>query len=124
MRARVTTGWWCAFTVRMPLGGAGGEWVRVHACATRTPERALVWMRLSVRTRLSTFDTADANRTYRWLDHGQWEAVIRLKTGEPYTFAASAGDTRIEWSVRPVRFLPRVDQHPTEGRPSCGGLEW
>jgi len=54
-------------------------------------------------------------RAYHWLDHGQWEAVARLKAGEPYAFTAAAGRTRVEWSARPVLFLPLA--HAATGPP-------
>ncbi|MFF4604247.1 hypothetical protein ACFY12_16175 [Streptomyces sp. NPDC001339] len=63
-------------------------------------------MRLSVRVLLSSFGSEDTERAFRWLDHGQWEAIMRLKAGEPYAFVASSGDIRIEWAARPVLFLP------------------
>lgn len=63
-------------------------------------------MRLAVRVLLSAFDPEDTERAFRWLDHGQWEAVMRLRAGEPYVFVTSSGDMRVEWSARPVLFLP------------------
>ncbi|MEC4018438.1 hypothetical protein [Streptomyces sp. H27-D2] len=113
--------WWCEFTVRMasPGGGGGaGERARVRGSRARTPEQALVWMRVAVRVLLSGFDPEDGERAFRWLDHGQWEAVMRLKAGEPYAFVASSGSTRVEWSARPVIFLPVL---PVTGHPVCGG---
>ncbi|NEC87657.1 hypothetical protein G3I71_17875 [Streptomyces sp. SID12501] len=56
--------------------------------AVDTPERALVWMRLAVRVLLAAFDP---ERAFRCLDHDQWEAVMRLRAGEPYAFVASSG---------------------------------
>lgn len=63
-------------------------------------------MRLAVRVLLSAFDPEDTERAFRWLDHGQWEAVMRLRAGEPYVFVTSSGDMRVEWSAPPVLFLP------------------
>lgn len=103
----VRQGWWCEFTAyAMADGGNGGA--RLRANAVDTPERALVWMRLAVRVLLSAFDPEDTERAFRWLDHGQWEGVMRLRAGEPYAFVASSGETRVEWSARPVLFLPLI----------------
>lgn len=98
-------GWWCEFAAYSKAdGGSGGA--RRRANAADTPEQVLVWMRLAVRVLLSAFDPEDTERAFRWLDHGQWEAVMRLRAGEPYAFVATSGDTRVEWSARPVLFLP------------------
>lgn len=98
-------GWWCEFAADSMSGG-GHDRARRRGKAADTPEQALVWMRLAVRVLLSAFDAEDTERAFRWLDHGQWEAVMRLRAGEPYVFVASSGDTRVEWSARPVLFLP------------------
>ncbi|WP_055523308.1 hypothetical protein [Streptomyces graminilatus] len=108
-------GWWCEFSAySMADGREAGARLRAHA--VDTPQRALVWMRLAVRPLLSAFDPEDAERAYRWFDHGQWEAVMRLRAGEPYAFVASSGDTRVEWSARPVLFLPLA---PADGGRGC-----
>ncbi|MFE3884720.1 hypothetical protein ACFXPQ_17730 [Streptomyces lydicus] len=75
----------------------------------------MVWIRLAVRVLLSGFDPRDTERAYRWLDHGQWEAVARLAAGESYAFSAAAGRTHVEWSARPVLFLPLT--HAETGPP-------
>ncbi|MDX3456914.1 hypothetical protein PV396_34040 [Streptomyces sp. ME02-8801-2C] len=101
----VRQGWWCEFAA-YPMSDGGNGGAGLHANAADTPEQALVWMRIAVRVLLSAFDPEDAERAFRWLDHGQWEAVMRLRAGEPYAFVASCGDTRVDWSARPVLFLP------------------
>lgn len=100
-------GWWCEFAA-YPAADGVTDGVRRRAKAADTPEQALVWMRLSVRVLLSAFHPEDTERAFRWLDHGQWEAVMRLRAGEPYVFVASSGDTRLEWSARPVLFLQLI----------------
>lgn len=97
MRRPLRTAWRCEFTV-------DGLLVRAEHAAT--PPQALIWMRVSVRTLLSAFDAEDRDRTFRWLDHGQWEAVIRLRAGESYTYTVRAGGRVVGWSARPVRVLP------------------
>ncbi|UGY94494.1 hypothetical protein [Streptomyces gobiensis] len=98
-------GWWCEFTARTPTAD-GGETIRSRAHEADTAVRALVWMRMSVRELVSGFDPEDNERAYRWLDHGQWEAAMRLKAGEAYTFVACLGPAGLEWTARPVLFLP------------------
>ncbi|GGV77155.1 hypothetical protein GCM10015535_09820 [Streptomyces gelaticus] len=97
MRRPVQTAWRCEVTADGLLARAE------HAT---TPTQALIWMRVSVRTLLSAFDAEDRDRTFRWLDHGQWEAVIRLRAGEPYAYTVRAGGRVVDWSARPVRVLP------------------
>ncbi|MFJ1543808.1 hypothetical protein [Streptomyces sp. NPDC088246] len=113
MRQLLKTAWRCEVTV-------DGLLVRTEHAAT--PTQALIWMRVSVRTLLSGFDAEDRERTFRWLDHGQWEAVIRLRAGEPYAYTARAGASVINWSARPVRALPvaTVTAIPCRGNPRCG----
>ncbi|MCX4786732.1 hypothetical protein OG369_11190 [Streptomyces sp. NBC_01221] len=112
MRRPLKTAWRCEVTV---------DGLLVQAEQAATPTQALIGMRVSVRTLLSGFDTEDRERTYRWLDHGQWEAVIRLRAGEPYAYTARAAATVLDWSARPVRALPAgtVTAIPCRGKPRC-----
>jgi hypothetical protein len=105
--------WRCEFT-------ADGLLVRAEHAAT--PPQALIWMRVSVRTLVSAFDAADRDRTFHWLDHGQWEAVMRLRAGEPYAYTVRAGRRAVRWSARPVRVLPVVAVTAVARRwtPRCG----
>lgn len=103
-RGLIRPGWWCECTTY--TSATHGGRARLHTHRADTAEHALVWMRIAVRPLLPGFDAEDRERAFRWLDHGQWEAVIRLKAGEAYAFVASAGETRVEWSARPVLFVP------------------
>ncbi|MDT0456168.1 hypothetical protein RM550_10495 [Streptomyces sp. DSM 41527] len=102
----IRSAWWCEFSTRTPAFGDGDERVLLRAQSAETPTQVMVWIRLAVRVLLSGFDPRDTERAYHWLDHGQWEAVARLADGEPYAFTAAAGRTHVEWSARPVLFLP------------------
>lgn len=97
MRRPLRTVWRCEFA-------ADGLPVRAEHAAT--PTQALIWMQVSVRTLLSAFDVEDRDRTFHWLDHGQWEAVMRLRAGERYACTARAGARVVDWSARPVPVLP------------------
>ena len=114
-KSPVRRAWWCEFSTRTPALGDGNAQVLLRAQSAETPTQAMVWIRLAVRMLLSGFDPRDTERAYRWLDHGQWEAVARLKAGEAYAFTAAAGRTRVEWSARPVLFLPLA--HAATGPP-------
>ncbi len=120
-------GWWCEFTTRTTTAD-GSEDARVRTHAADSPEQALMWMRMAVRVLLSGFGPEDTERALWWLNHGQWEAVMRLRAGEPYAFVASAGDARLEWSARPVLFLPLALRCPAttdiHTGPSVGRLSF
>ena len=97
-------GWWCLVTTAADESRGGT--IASRGRPAHSAEAAMVWMRLDVRALLSCFDAEDRQRALRWLQHGQWEAVMRLKAGEPYVFTARAEDVAATWSVRPVLFLP------------------
>ncbi|KUJ64151.1 hypothetical protein ACZ90_61220 [Streptomyces albus subsp. albus] len=71
-----------------------------------TAIQALIWIRVMLRTIVSALDPPEVQRAYAWLDHGQWEAIQRLKDGRTVTFEVTVRDTRIEWYARRVLFLP------------------
>ncbi|MET9529458.1 hypothetical protein ABZY02_02640 [Streptomyces sp. NPDC006649] len=71
-------------------------------------------MRIEVRLLLWEFGADERARAYRWLDHGQWEALYRLRAGEPYAFTAAG----VVWAARPVLFLTC----PAAARPASAGL--
>ncbi|WP_344265657.1 hypothetical protein [Streptomyces sodiiphilus] len=99
----VRPGWWCELFRHPRLPGGGS--LR-HTRAADRPEQALIWMRRSVRTLLPGFAREHAVRAVHWLDHGQWEAVMRLRAGEGYQLLLHAEDgSRWEWAARPVRCL-------------------
>ncbi|MEU6825566.1 hypothetical protein ABZ921_33555 [Streptomyces atriruber] len=100
-------------------GMVNGGITRGQCRTADTAEQAMVWMRTSVRTLLSAFSPEEQARAYGWLDHGQWEAVARLKAAEPYAFGAAVGDTYVEWSARLVGFLPVVQA--ADGASDCRG---
>lgn len=114
-------GWQCEFTVH--TSGVDGGCARLGARGAGTPEQALVWMRLSVRELVSGFAPEDCERAYRWLEYGQWEAVYLLRSGEPYRFTARFETSVLEWSARPVVFVPlassclRETPNRSAGRP-------
>lgn len=93
-----------------------GERARRRTYRAERPERALIWMRSEVRMLLSGFGAQEQDRACRWLDHGQWEAIHRLRAGESYAFSVSVGTTRFTWSARSVLFLPLIGAPGTTPR--------
>lgn len=107
--ASLRPGWWCTCAAYADAFHSGGTLTRARAADTA--ESAMVWMRLAVRTLLSGFDTEGQQQALRWIEHQQWEAVMRLKAGEPYAYTARVGGVAIEWTARPVLFLlPRLEE--------------
>ncbi|QIY94487.1 hypothetical protein HEP87_11270 [Streptomyces sp. S1D4-11] len=102
--AFVRPGWWCSCTTHSDAFHNGAALSKAHSADT--PEAATVWMRIAVRTLMSALITEDQDRVHTWLQRGQWEAVMRLKAGEWYGFTARVGSVAVEWTARPVLFLP------------------
>lgn len=103
--------WWCQLLAHQP--DSGQSWERFRGHLAPHPESALVWMRSEVRTLASGFGPDDVMRAYSWLDHGQWEAIHRLRAGEHYTFDAAMSGARVELSIRRVLPLPRASLRPS-----------
>ncbi|MBU7598005.1 hypothetical protein JGS22_010380 [Streptomyces sp. P38-E01] len=99
----VRRGWWCELTAW--TAAVDGREAKVRAGRADTPEGALVWIRASVRTLAYGLGVAEGARVHAWLEYGQWEAVMRLKSGEAYDFGARLGGTALSWSARPVVFV-------------------
>lgn len=73
-----------------------------------SPERALEWMRASVRTFAGVLDHRPFVVVWRWLSdaEGMDATLRRLRGGQAYCFGV---DTRLgpcAWSVHPVLVLP------------------
>ncbi len=88
-KALAQSTWRCEFPVHSGRGNG------IQARRADTAEQALVWMRLSVRALISALDPEDQDGAFRWLDHGQWMTIMRLKAGAPYTFTARAGENQV-----------------------------
>ncbi|MEV3854939.1 hypothetical protein AB0J38_11490 [Streptomyces sp. NPDC050095] len=112
--ALIRPGWWCVLATTSDAFRNGTDISRGRR--TDTAEATMVWMRLEVRTLVSCFDPAERERTLQWLQHGQWEAVMRLKAGEDYAFVGRARDVAVTWSARPVLFLTLLNTRPCTPR--------
>ncbi|GHH54435.1 hypothetical protein [Streptomyces candidus] len=95
--------WWCEFTAT----GANGVGVR-QARSVAAPTHAVIWMRDSLRTLVSTLARAEREAAHDWLGFGQWEAVTRLRADETYTFRASMHGAELIWTARRVTVLRMV----------------
>ena len=100
-RAVLEPGLWCERVVRRD------DDVGVQARRAARPIQALIWMRVEVRTVLSLLDADEAERVYRWLSYGQWEAIYRLRAGGSCRLPVrTPTGVRVSWEIRPVLFLP------------------
>lgn len=71
---------------------------------------------MEVRSLTSTLPTQEIFRAVAWADgDGSIGAIGALHRGEPCGFSLSTHDAWIEWTVRPVLFLPLANSDPFEG---------
>ncbi|MDT0317921.1 hypothetical protein [Streptomyces millisiae] len=61
----------------------------------------------------------DAEEVLEWLVFGQRNALRTLRDGSPFAFSISCRETKVEWTIRSVKFLPLVRHHGT-GDTACG----
>lgn len=78
----------------------------VTSLVVETPEQAIRWVRVALRTLVSALLPEEAAMAHEWLDLAQRESTERLRDGEPFAFSLSQGDMRVEWTARRVSFLP------------------
>lgn len=81
-----------------------------------SPTQAVRWIRIAARTLASSLERDAFNDAWDWLTHGHQDASDALDDGEPCTFAISHHHTRIEWTARPVLYLPMAPLKPTSPR--------
>lgn len=86
--------------------------------ATTNPAQAIRRIRVEVRTLVSVLPTKEMLRALAWVEgDGCIGAVGALHRGEPCGFSLSTHDAWIEWTVRPVLFLPLANVTPFEECP-------
>lgn len=84
-----------------------------------TPVQAVRWVRIAARTLVSLLDDAERDAALAWLDGGGCiGAVAGLRRGQPCAFMVRRGGTSVEWTVRPVVFLPLAGRDD-RGVPEC-----
>jgi hypothetical protein len=74
---------------------------------TVTALAAVEWVRISAGPLVSSLDEVERSAALSWLEGGGCiGAVAGLRRGVPCVFAIRCGGTKVEWTVRPVVFLP------------------
>lgn len=90
--------------------------VTVAAFDAASPTQAVRWIRIAVRTLASTLGQDDFRDTWDWITGGHHDASDALSIGDPCTFVITYRTTRVEWTARPVLFLPMAPHQPTSPR--------
>jgi hypothetical protein len=111
----VRRGFWAECVTRAADEGA----CLVASIDTVTGLQAVRWMRISARTLVSLLDDVERDAALSWLDGGGCiGAVAGLRRGVPCAFTIRRGGTWVEWTVRPVVFLPLAGRDD-RGVPEC-----
>ncbi|MBF9073169.1 hypothetical protein [Streptacidiphilus fuscans] len=95
-----------------PSTGEGAELVALHN--TTDARQAIRWIRQGLGLILCTVDPDEHDRLTRWMTSDQARAVDALTHGQPVTITATYPGSHLEWTARPVLFLPLV---PPPGKP-------
>lgn len=104
-------GFWCERMTYRSL--AADDIVSVSCFATTNPAQAVRKIRVAVRALVSALPTREMARAFEWTDGaGCIGAVAALHRGEPCGFSLSSHDGWVEWTIRPVKFLPLANLDP------------
>ena len=83
-----------------------------------TPNEAVRWIRLTLRTMASALEDPAAERAWAWIGTGYTDDIAALTLNQPCTVAINYADTHVSWTARPALFLPMA--HPSmPERPLC-----
>ncbi|MFF0626760.1 hypothetical protein [Streptomyces sp. NPDC004296] len=101
------------------LYGAAGAAQVAGVFDSPCPARAMRWIRVAVRTLVSTLDEESAEPVYEWLMFGEAPAARALSRGEARTYSFGFEDSRVEFAARPVRYLLLAHR---SGLPACSQM--
>lgn len=86
---------------------------------TRSPVRAVRWIRVGVRSLVSTLDEQAAEPIHEWLLFGETPAVRALSQGQSRTYGFEHKGSRVQFTARPVLYLVLASR---AGLPACSQL--
>jgi len=113
----VRRGFWAECVTRTADTGTS----LVASIDTVTARQAVGWVRGSAGPLVSLLDDVERDAALSWLEGGGCiGAVAGLRRGEPCAFTLRRGGTRVDWTVRPVIFLPLAGRDD-RGVPECAG---
>jgi hypothetical protein len=112
----VRRGYWCeCWTTNTTTGDAPGLLASFEAV---TATLAVRWIRVVLRTIVSALDSDAADRAWAWLTSGYVAAIGDLERAQRCAFAITHANTHIEWTARPVLFLPLAHRQ-NSNLPAC-----
>lgn len=109
-------GYRCECTTYTPAALNGAAIVAVLDATT--PAQAVRWIRVAVRTLASSLEPLAAQHAWEWITDGYRDALEALDHGHPCAFTITHADTRVQWTARPVTYLP-LTHHQTESPKIC-----
>ena len=113
----VRRGFWAECVTRTADTGTS----LVASIDTVTALAAVEWVRGSAGPLVPLLDEVECDAALSWLEGGGCiGAVAGLRRGEPCAFTVRRGGTCVEWTVRPVVFLPLAGRDD-RGVPECAG---
>jgi hypothetical protein len=93
----------------------------VASVDTVTALQAVEWVRGSAGPLVSLLDEGERDAALSWLEGGGCIGTVAgLRRGKACTFTVRRGGTLVEWTVRPVVFLPLAGRDD-RGVPACAG---
>ena len=112
----VRRGYWCeCWTTSLATGSAPSLFASFEAV---TAAQAVRWIRGALRTITAALEPDAAGRGRAWLTSGCVAAISDLERAQPCALAISHASTRIEWTARPVLFLPLAHRQAVN-LPAC-----
>ena len=92
--------------------GEAAELVALHNTTDAT--QAIRWIRHGLGTILYTVDPNEHDHLTHWMASDHAQAVDALTHGQPITITATYPGSHLEWTARPVLYLPLL---PPPGKP-------
>jgi anti-sigma regulatory factor (Ser/Thr protein kinase) len=105
-------GYRCECHVQSPT--TGGTPKLVAAYGTTEAEQAIRWIRRYVTTLTVAVDATTREQVAQWISTDHAKALDDLQRGQLCSFATGYADMHLEWTARPVIFLPLL---PPPGKP-------
>lgn len=105
-------GYRCECRIQSPT--TGDTPTLTAAFGTTDAEEAIRWIRRYVTTLAAAVEAKTRQQVAQWLSTDHAKAVDDLQRGQLCTFATDYADMHLEWTARPVIFLPLL---PPPGKP-------
>lgn len=116
--ATLLPGYWCeCATYPHPQPTPTSGRIVITASRATTPAQVIRWMRLSVRALAPSLGHDPPRSAWEWLTDGYADARTDLHEGQACAFTLTHANTRIEWTARPVLFLPTPRTNPLAPSP-------